>query len=86
MASNSDEAKGCVIQAAQTLQNTPSASPGGTPLKIPKHVRSIAKHHVGSFNYLVREGLALAVRDILPMTVLVPTAGRCVRFWPSQSN
>eukprot|EP00940_MAST-03C_sp_MAST-3C-sp2_P000348 g348.t1 len=74
------------IQKARTTKTTPSASPGGMPTKTSESVRSIVKHHVQSFDYLVEEGLKYAVRDILPMTVNLPAPSSAsahypMRFW-----
>jgi len=49
--------------------------------ELPEHLKNLGSHHVGSFNYMVDEGLKLAVEDISPVEFSLEATGQRVKIW-----
>ena len=59
----------------------PSRSPVGLPDGSEKMLAELARPHVGSFDFLLEEGLSLAVSDIAPREFRLKEDGPVYRMW-----
>jgi hypothetical protein len=64
-----------------TLKNLTSENYGQPAKELPELLKNLGRHHIGSFNYMLDEGLKLAVEDIEPVEFLLETTGQKVKIW-----
>lgn len=63
------------MERRSTRSHVKSASPSGMPSRVSKSVRSIARHHIESFDYAIGEGLRIAVdQEMEPMNIVLPNS------------
>ena len=64
-----------------SLRNLTSENYGQPAAELPELLKNLGSHHIGSFNYMLDEGLKLAVQDIDPVEFMLETTGQKVKIW-----
>ncbi|KAK8800745.1 hypothetical protein WA158_000070 [Blastocystis sp. Blastoise] len=67
--------------ASQYTKTNPASLPGSIPDQECQKLLDVARPHVESYNFMLDEGLDLAVKDLAPQEVQAEEGGPIVRFW-----